>query len=57
MMKALEKLPKLKARGLRWDVSKEIRDFEQAKYLPFDNSLMIIVVDDRLSGVTKISFN
>lgn len=39
----MTKLPKLKVKGLGWDVSEEIRDFEQAKYLPFGHNLIIVV--------------
>ena len=36
------KLPKLKVDGLGWDVSKEICDFEQAKYFPYTEELVIV---------------
>ncbi len=39
----MTKLPKLKVKGLGWDVSKEICDFEQAKYFPFDHDVVIVV--------------
>jgi hypothetical protein len=39
----MAKLPKLKIRGLGWDVSEGIRDFEQAKYLPFGQNVIILV--------------
>lgn len=39
----MTKLPKLKIKGLGWDVSEEIRDFEQAKYLPFGQNVIIVV--------------
>jgi hypothetical protein len=44
----LSKYPKLKIRGLGWDASEEIRDFDQAKYLPFGNDDLIIVVEDQV---------
>lgn len=39
----MSKLPKLKINGLGWDVCDEIRDFEQAKYLPFGHNVIIAV--------------
>ena len=39
----MTKLPKLKVKGLGWDVSKEICDFEQAKYFPFGHDVVIVV--------------
>lgn len=39
----MTKLPKLKVNGLGWDVSKEICDFEQAKYFPFGQDVVIVV--------------
>lgn len=39
----MTKLPKLKVKGLGWDISEEIRDFEQAKYLPFGHNVIIVV--------------
>lgn len=38
----MSKLPKLKVKGLGWDVSEEIRDFEQAKYFPFGHDVIIV---------------
>ena len=40
--------PKLKIKGLGWDTSEEIRDFDQAKYLPFGSDDLVIVVEDRV---------
>lgn len=39
----MTKLPKLKVNGLGWNVSKEICDFEQAKYFPFGQDVVIVV--------------
>jgi len=38
----MTKLPKLKVEGLGWDVSKEVCDFEQAKYFPFGKGVVIV---------------
>lgn len=40
--------PKLKVKGLGWDVAEEVRDFEQARYFPFGSSDVIIVVEDEV---------
>jgi hypothetical protein len=37
----MEKKPKLKVNGLGWESSEELRDFEQAKYFPFCEDLII----------------
>ena len=39
----MTKLPKLEVKGLGWDVSEQIRDFEQAKCLPFGHNIIIVV--------------
>ena len=44
----MTKLPKLKIKGLGWDASEEIRDFDQGKYLPFDYDYVIIVVEEQV---------
>jgi len=44
----LKKLPKLIIRGLGWDTSEEIRDFDQAKYLPFGSDDLVIVVEEQV---------
>ncbi len=41
----MTKLPKLKIKGLGWDSTEEIRDFEQARYLPFGQDVTIVVED------------
>ena len=38
----MTKLPKLKVDGLGWDASKEICEFEQAKYFPYGEGLVIV---------------
>jgi hypothetical protein len=37
----MEKRPKLKVRGLGWEDSEELQDFETAKYFPFCEDLII----------------
>ncbi len=39
----IKKLPRLKVKGLGWDASKGICDFDQAKYFPFSRDLVIVV--------------
>ena len=38
--------PKLKVKGLAWDATEEVRDFEQARYFPFSSELIIVVEDE-----------
>ena len=45
----MTKLPKLKIKGLGWDASEELRDFDQAKYLPFGQDVTV-VVEDKVVG-------
>ena len=46
--------PKLKAKGLGWDDSGEIRDFEQARYFPFSQGLVIVVEDQVVESYEDI---
>ncbi len=39
----MAKLPKLKVKGLGWNVGEEIRDLEQARHFPFRHSVVITV--------------
>ena len=38
-----EKLPRLKVRGLGWESGEETWDFEQAKYFPYKEWLLVTV--------------
>ncbi len=42
----MTKAPKLKVKGLGWDVAEEVRDFEQARYFPFGSDVIIVVEDE-----------
>jgi len=40
--------PKLKIVSLGWDPTEQIIDFEQGRYLPYENRDLLIVAGDRL---------
>ena len=46
----MNKLPKLKIKGLGWDVSEQSLDFDQAKYLPFGQDVTVVVEDQVVSS-------
>jgi hypothetical protein len=41
----MEKLPELTVEGLGWELSDEVFDFEQARYLPFDSRDLLIAAE------------
>ncbi len=41
----MKKLPKLKVEGLGWDATKEMCDFDQARYFPYESRDLVIVVE------------
>ena len=41
----MKKLPKLKVEGLGWDETKEMCDFDQARYFPYESLDLVIVVE------------
>lgn len=41
-------LPKLKVKGMRPDIPDEIRDFEQARYFPFESDDVMITVENEV---------
>jgi hypothetical protein len=43
----MEKLPKLKVRGLGWESGSELWEFEQAKHFPY-KEWMIVTVEGRV---------
>ena len=43
-------MPKLKVDGLGWDNSSELVDFEQARYFPYSEELIITVEDQVVSS-------
>ena len=43
-------MPKLKVDGLGWDNSLELVDFEQARYFPYSEELIITVEDQVVSS-------
>ena len=50
----MTKLPKLKIKGLGWDTSEEIRDFDQAKHLPFGHDVTIVVEDQVVKSYEEL---
>ena len=41
----MKKTPKLKVEGLGWDETKEMCDFDQARYFPYESLDLVIVVE------------
>ena len=39
----IKKFPQLKVNGLGWEVTKEICDFDQARFFPYERDLVIVV--------------
>ena len=44
----MSSLPKLRVVNPYWDVSEEVRDFEQGKYLPFSAASFAVVVEGQV---------
>ncbi|MFH1489445.1 MAG: hypothetical protein ABII06_11125 [Pseudomonadota bacterium] len=44
----MRKTPKLKVEGLGWDVTKQMCDFDQARYFPYESRDLVIVVEGKV---------
>jgi hypothetical protein len=47
-------LPKLKIKGLNWDAHGEYWDFEQARYLPFGENVVVVAEDKVVASYEDI---
>jgi hypothetical protein len=50
----MDKMPKLKVNGLGWSNSPELVDFEQARYFPYCNDLIITVEDQVINSYNDL---
>ena len=47
-------LPKLKVRGLGWNTSKEYYNFEQAKFFPYSEDVVIVVEGQAITSYEEL---
>jgi hypothetical protein len=47
-------LPKLKVAGLGWDVSGKLIEFQEARYFPFSQDLIITVEDQVVNSYEEL---